>query len=158
MKQDTLEGKAKTKNGVKRLCFSIICILLEVIFIITIVTRLNEYAEIINLFTRILSGILVLGLYASNKTSSMKMPWVILILIFPIMGVGLYLLIGLNGGTHKMRERYAEIDSKLLPMLPDSQECLSRIKRNNSESRKYSKLHTKKFAVSNLSEYGYCVF
>ena len=31
-------------------------------------------------------------------------------------------------------------------------------KRNNSESRKYSKLHTKKFAVSNLSEYGYCVF
>ena len=70
MKQDTLEGKAKTKNGVKRLCFSIICILLEVIFIITIVTRLNEYAEVINLFTRILSGILVLGLYASNKTSS----------------------------------------------------------------------------------------
>ncbi len=111
MKQDTLEGKAKTKNGVKRLCFSIVCILLEVVFIITIVTRLNEYAEIINLFTRILSGILVLGLYASDKTSSMKMPWVILILIFPIMGVGLYLLIGLNGGTHKMRERYAEIDA-----------------------------------------------
>ena len=70
MKQDTLEGKAKTKNGVKRLCFSIVCILLEVVFIITIVTRLNEYAEIINLFTRILSGILVLGLYASDKTSS----------------------------------------------------------------------------------------
>ena len=46
----TLEGKAKTKNGVKRLCFSIICILLEVIFIITIVTRLNEYAEIINIY------------------------------------------------------------------------------------------------------------
>ena len=128
MKQDTLEGKAKTKNGIKRLCFSIICIFLEVIFIITIVMRLNEYAEIINLFTRILSGILVLRLYASDKTSSMKMPWVILILIFPIMGVGLYLLIGLNGGTHKMRERYAEIDSKLLPMLPDNQECLSRIK------------------------------
>ena len=43
------------------------------------------------------------------------------------MGVGLYLLIGLNGGTHKMRERYAEIDSKLLPMLSDNQECLNRI-------------------------------
>ena len=155
MKQDTLEGKAKTKNGVKRLCFSIICILLEVVFIITIVTRLNEYAEIINLFTRILSGILVLRLYASDKTSSMKMPWVILILIFPIMGVGLYLLIGLNGGTHKMRERYAEIDSKLLPMLSGQSGVFEQNKRNDSESRKYSKLHTKKFAVSNLSEYGY---
>ena len=42
MKQDTLEGKAKTKNGIKRLCFSIICILLEVIFIITIVTRIVD--------------------------------------------------------------------------------------------------------------------
>ena len=89
---------------------------------------LNEYAEVVNLFTRIFSGILVLGLYASDKTSSMKMPWVILILIFPVMGVGLYLLIGLNGGTHKMRERYAEIDKILLPMLPDNQESLNRIK------------------------------
>ena len=44
------------------------------------------------------------------------------------MGVGLYLLIGLNGGTHKMRERYAEIDKILLPMLPDNQESLNRIK------------------------------
>ncbi len=128
MKQDTLEGKAKTKNGVKRLCFSIVCILLEVLFIIVMVTRLNEYAEVVNLFTRIFSGILVLGLYASDKTSSMKMPWVILILIFPVMGVGLYLLIGLNGGTHKMRERYAEIDKILLPMLPNNQESLNRIK------------------------------
>ena len=33
MKQDTLEGKAKTKNGVKRLCFSAVCILLEAAFI-----------------------------------------------------------------------------------------------------------------------------
>ena len=57
----------------------------------------------------------------------MKMPWVILILIFPSMGVRLYFLIGLNGGTNKMRERYAEIDSKLLPMLSDNQGCLNRI-------------------------------
>ena len=80
MKQDTLEGKAKTKNGVKRLCFSIICILLEVIFIITVTNASGQS-----------------GVFEQNK-------------------------------------------------------------RNNSESRKYSKLHTKKFAVSNLSEYGYCVF
>jgi len=44
MKQDTLEGKAKTKNGVKRLCFSIICILLEVVFIIT-VEKMRSYRK-----------------------------------------------------------------------------------------------------------------
>ncbi len=52
MKQDTLEGKSENKKRSKTIVFSIVCILLEVVFIITIVTRLNEYAEIINLFTR----------------------------------------------------------------------------------------------------------
>ena len=61
MKQDTLEGRAKTKNGVKRLCFSIVCILLEVIFIIVMVTRLNEYAEVVNLFTRLFRGMYFTG-------------------------------------------------------------------------------------------------
>ena len=105
MRQDTLEGRAKTKNGVIRLCFSVLCILLEAAFIIIVITRLNEYAEIVNLLTRVFAGILVLALYASDQTSSMKMPWIILILVFPIMGIALYLLIGLNGGTRKMRER-----------------------------------------------------
>ena len=99
MKQDTLEGRAKTKNGVKRLCFSAVCILLEAAFIIAMITKLNQYAEIINLITRLLAGVLVLKLYASDQTSSMKMPWVILILVFPILGVCLYFLIGLFGGT-----------------------------------------------------------
>ena len=127
MKKDTLEGRARSKNGVKRLCFSVFCILLEAAFIVMMITKLNEYAEIVNLITRLFAGVLVLALYASDKTSSMKMPWVILILIFPIMGVALYLLIGLNGGTRKMRERYADIDRKLLTLLPDNVACLEKM-------------------------------
>ncbi len=128
MKENTIEGRAKTKNGVKRLCFSAVCILLEIAFLMIMITRLNEYAEIVNLITRLFAGVLVLALYASDKTSSMKMPWIILILVFPIMGVTLYLLIGLNGGTRKMKERYADIDRKLLPLLPDNWEYLENIK------------------------------
>lgn len=124
MKATTLEGRKKTRNGVKRLCFSALCILLEIIFIVLMFTWLNDYAEILNLVTRILGIIIVLCLYASDKTSTMKMPWIILILVFPIMGVGLYLLIGLNGGTHKMKRRYQEIDRKLLPLLPENKDCM----------------------------------
>ena len=75
-----------------------------------------------------LGTILVLALYASDQTSSMKMPWIILILIFPIMGVALYLLIGLNGGTRKMRKRYEKIDSRLFPLLPDNSDNLERLR------------------------------
>ena len=128
MQKNTLEGKAKTKNGIKRLCFCAVCILLEVIFIVSMITRLNEYAEIVNLLTRLLGTILVLALYASDQTSSMKMPWIILILIFPIMGVALYLLIGLNGGTRKMRKRYEKIDSRLFPLIPANRDNLERLR------------------------------
>ena len=92
------------------------------------ITRLNEYAEIVNLLTRLLGTILVLALYASGQTSSMKMPWSILILIFPIMGVALYLLIGLNGGTRKMRKRYEKIDSRLFPLIPANRDNLERLR------------------------------
>ena len=41
-----------------------------------------------------------------------------LIMVFPIMGLTLYLMVGLNGGTSKMRKRYKDIDERLLLLLP----------------------------------------
>ena len=118
MKDTTLEGRAKTKNGVTRLVFSVVCILLEVIFVLLLFTGLNRYAEAINLCTRILGLIVILNMYASPVTSTIKMPWIFLIMVFPIMGLTLYLMVGLNGGTNKMRKRYKDIDEQLLPLLP----------------------------------------
>ena len=122
MKPTTVEGREKTKNGITRLVFSSLCILLEVVFILLLCTRLNRYAEAINLFTRVLGIIIILNMYASPMTSTMKMPWILLILSFPVMGLALYLLVGLNGGTEKMRKRYEEIDSRLLPLLPKNEQ------------------------------------
>ena len=72
MKDTTLEGRAKTKNGVTRLVFSVVCILLEVIFILLLFTGLNRYAEAINLCTRVLGLIVILNMYASPVTSTIK--------------------------------------------------------------------------------------
>ena len=137
MKNTTLEGRAKTKNGVTRLVFSVICILLEVIFILLLFTGLNRYAEAINLFTRILGLIIILNMYASPVTSTIKMPWIFLIMVFPIMGLTLYLLVGLNGGTSKMRKRYQKIDEQLLPLLPENHEILEKLQQRHSKGRKY---------------------
>ena len=106
MSSHTLEGKKKTQNGVKRLMFTVLSILLEVVFLVGIFKGLNEYAVFIDNLTRIFAVILVLKIYGRNETSSMKTPWIILILTFPILGVALYFMIGMNGGTRKMRMRY----------------------------------------------------
>ena len=47
MSSHTLEGKKKTQNGVKRLMFTVLSILLEVVFLIGIFKGLNEYAVFI---------------------------------------------------------------------------------------------------------------
>ena len=101
MSSHTLEGKKKTQNGVKRLAFTVLSILLEVVFLIGIFKGLNEYAVFIDNLTRIFAVILVLKIYGRNETSSMKTPWIILILTFPIPCL-LYFMIGMNGGTRKM--------------------------------------------------------
>ena len=101
--------------------FSALCILLEVVFILLLFTRLNRYAEAINLFTRVLGLSIILHMYASPMTATIKMPWILLILVFPVMGLTLYLMVGLNGGTGKMRKRYEEIDAQLLPLLPENE-------------------------------------
>lgn len=83
----------------------------------------------------------MLKIYGRHETSSMKMPWIILILAFPIMGVSLFLLVGLNGGTWKMRARYEKNDSKLLPMLPENKEIQEKLQKElpkaGKESRQY---------------------
>ena len=123
----TVEKRSSVQNGVSRLALTAVSIILEAAVILLIVLRLNDYAEWIAIGTRILAAFLVLAIYAQNTTSAMKIPWIILIMMLPVLGVTLYLLIGFSGSTRTMRKRYEEIDEILLPKLPenaDIQACL----------------------------------
>ena len=116
----TEENKASVKNGVKRLVFVLIALVLEVVLNIVLIFMLNQYSEWITVILHILAALLVLVIYNQNKTSAMKIPWIMLIMAFPLLGMTLYLLIGLNPGMHSMKERYKEIDSRILPLLTDT--------------------------------------
>lgn len=118
----TLEGKATTKNGVKRMAFAFIAVFLEIVLIFFLLTKLYSIGVWIEIILRVFSLVLCLGIYSKDITSSMKMPWIILILFLPLFGTAIYLLVGLNGGTRKMRKRYEEIDRQLLPLLSGKDE------------------------------------
>ena len=131
-RETTVEKKSATKNGVGRLIVTMIFMLLGIAVWVLLFTRLNDYAEWINVGTRIFAFLLVLAIYAQNKTSSMKTPWIMLILVFPLFGVAMYLLVGTNVYTKRMRRRFQEIDQKLLPMLPDNREALDALKEEDA--------------------------
>ena len=133
-RETTLEKKAAAKNGIGRLVFAAFSILLEISLIVLLFTKLNQYATWINTLTRFVALILVLGIYGQHKTSTMKMPWIMLIMAFPIMGVILFLLVGLNGSTWKMRNRFQLIDSVLMPKLPQNHGILETMKEKDMDA------------------------
>ena len=140
MNKETLEARKKRHNGVKRLVFCGISIILQVATFVSILTNLNEYASLINVAIKILAVFLVLFIYSKNITSTMKIPWIIIILITPVLGVTLYFLTGLNSSTKKMKKRYEKIDSVLLSALPENKNIKTEL---NEELRR----------AGNISEY-----
>lgn len=120
----TMEKQDSTKNGIVRLIFVIIAMTLEVLVNAFLLAYLGVYQEWVMILLHILAGITVLMIYNQEKTAAMKMPWIILIMAMPILGLTMYLTIGLNAGMKSMKKRYAEIDKELLPMMPENKEDL----------------------------------
>ena len=120
--EKTKENQAAVKNGVSRLIFVVLSILVEVGVILLLVFYAGQKAAWIYSALHFLGTILVLRIYGSHKTAAIRMTWMLVILLLPIFGTLLYVLIGLNGHSLKMRKRYEDIDKILLPMLPANDE------------------------------------
>ena len=114
----TQETMANVKNGVIRMIFALLSIAIEVDLIILIIIGMSKEFVWFSAAFSLLGLAVVLALYGKKQSASIKMPWILLILLVPVAGLAFYLLVGQNQGTRKMRKRYEEIDKKLLPLLP----------------------------------------
>lgn len=128
---ETLETKHAIKNGVSRMVFAIISILLEVGIIVVLNLYLYEKWLLFSGAFRIIGVMSVLFLYGRNYSSSLKMPWIMLIMSVPVAGLVFYLLVGLNSSTHKMKKRYKDIDEVLLPKLSSGNEAQKLLNESN---------------------------
>ena len=108
------EEKTAVKNSVGRMAFVLLSLLGQVGWIVFLVVRLNQYSTEISLFTSFLALIVVLRIYGMHSNAAMKMPWMILILAFPVLGLCLYLLLGRPGLTRDMQKRFEKVDSEVL--------------------------------------------
>ena len=64
----TMEGRAKRKNGVKRMIFAVFAIALEITLIFLLLTTLHSFATWIEIVLHFLALILVLKIYGQNIT------------------------------------------------------------------------------------------
>ena len=127
-------------NAVLRAAFVAVSLLFQVGWLLLLILELNEYSVWISLATSILSAALVLKLNARTGGSSMKMPWIMLILTFPVMGLSLYLLFEILGDPG-VGKRMKKVRQEMEGCIPSEAEAVLR------------KLEQEDLAVANQHRY-----
>lgn len=99
------------KNGgsMLRIILVAVSIAAQVGWLVLQVAALNEYSVYISTITSLLAAGVVLKLYSRDTTPAMKMPWILLILVFPVMGLTLYLLMVVCGDPAGTKKRLARV-------------------------------------------------
>lgn len=112
-------------GSVGRVTFVGISVLLQVVWIVLGIVRLQRIYAPLSLLIEMSAFILVLALYSNSKNNALKMPWIMLILAFPLLGVSLYFLLGRSGLNHRIKKRYGQIKETLWKNLSGEESFLS---------------------------------
>lgn len=117
--QRTLERKAYVKNGALRMFFGAFAIVIEIGWLFVLGTVLSLRAAWISTALSGIALFVAIAVYGRRGNAAMKMTWMMLIIAFPLLGVLLYLLIGLSGGSRAMRRRFSHMASELSPFISE---------------------------------------
>ena len=133
-----VERKTDTKNGVARLVFVAISLTLQVAFFYFMWDWASDYSIVLKIGTTVISAIVVLIIYGRHMTSSMKMPWLVMIAFLPILGIILWNLMESEAATGPMRRRFASINATLQIFLEQDDHVQEELRSAQSESCRVS--------------------
>ena len=112
---ETNEKRQAIPNSIGRVAFAALSVLLQVLWIYGLVARLTEYSVFLQLLVSLLALGLVFKIYGDPINSAYKTSWIILILLFPILGACLYLIFGRTEATRRLRKNIERSDAVLEP-------------------------------------------
>ena len=124
----THEKKAAVKNGVMRMVLVVASMVIGILALFIIILLAGQKAGWIYTIIHFIGLLLVLGIYASHETASIRMSWMLLILAVPLFGTMMYLFVGMDRYSFKMRKRFEDIDKILFPILPTGDEEAKNVK------------------------------
>ena len=121
-----MKQKNGSSNAIVRVILVAISLLFQVGWLMLVLVKLNAYSTWISLATSLLSAVVVLKLYSKHTNSAMKMPWIMLILAFPVMGLSMYFLFVLLGDPG-VGKRLRLVRGKMGPLLTQKEEVLEKL-------------------------------
>lgn len=121
------EAKTAVKNSIGRLIFAALGFVIQVVWIVMLFLKLNAYSTGISLGSSFLALCVAFYIYGKDMNAGFKLPWIIAILAFPVLGLCLYFLFGRPGATKHMREHFEKIDADLEGTLKQDEEVLKNL-------------------------------
>ncbi|MBE5883970.1 MAG: cardiolipin synthase [Lachnospiraceae bacterium] len=134
------EGGTSVKNSVSRLVFVGLCILVQIAWLVVMIVRLNRQFSFLNLLCEAFALILALHVYGKNENAAFKMPWIILLLVSPVLGLCFYGLFGHKQVITWNRKRFERLDEKLFAFIGQDKAVMDRLEQTD-------------FAVANQCRY-----
>ena len=122
------EKKTAVKNSFGRLLATGIFVLIQVAWLAYLLLYFYRDYAWISLLSTFIAIILVLKIYGTSTNSAMKMPWIIVILAFPILGILIYLLFGRSIVTRAVKKRFNSIEESYKKSLSQDENILKEVK------------------------------
>ncbi len=113
----TEEKRQQIPNSIGRAVFVALSFLLQVCWIMGFALYLTRYYALIQLAASLIALLVVFSVYGRNMNAAFRMTWIIVILLFPVLGTCLYLLFGTPLAVAPMRRRFRAADAALAPAL-----------------------------------------
>ncbi len=126
-----METSSRAKNSVLRIAIVFLLIIINLLWILTVFFWLESYFAVIHIVTLIAAFLLVVGICGKQENSAFKLPWIILILVSPVLGCTLYFFFGRKNATQKMAQRFAKLDGELLPLLQQEEAVMAALESQN---------------------------
>lgn len=111
------EQKTNIRNSIGRLFLVAVSVIVQIVWIVQLFFHLSNYSPYISFATAMIGLAVCLMIYGRRTNSAIKLPWIMLILIWPVVGLCLYALMGRKNTTKRMRERFERIDASLEGLL-----------------------------------------
>ena len=130
-----------------RVLFTVLCLIIQLVWIIALVWKLNQYYVWFATVIEIIGVIVVLRINAKSEFSAARLVWTIVILSLPLFGITLYLMFGRTGLTKRTKAYYEKVAAKYSPELTQEKEILLSLKKENIY------IHNQEYYIQSSSGY-----
>lgn len=145
------------RRAIKRGLIVLLGVFIQIVLSVCVLLMFGQKIAFIETFYAFLSVLLVLGIIKESKSLSKDLPWVIIIMLFPIVGALLYIVIGGNLHNSKVLKSINQSEENGSKYFVQNKEIKKEIEEQNNGQIKYL-MNYLKFPVTKKNDVKYYEF